>query len=87
MYKAGKHWLVAGIVTVAAITLGTTAALADTTTQGNTTTTSTKVTNSANTPIGSVQNANGKGQAVKNAQPQAQPVVQPTENTANEQQP
>lgn len=87
MYKAGKRWLVAGIVTVTAITLGTTAAFADTTTQGNTTATSPRATNSTDNQIGSVQNANGKGQAVKNAQPQAQPVVQPTENTANEQQP
>ena len=87
MYKAGKHWVVAGIVTVAAVALGTTAVHADTATQANSTTVTPVATSSSDSHIGSVQNANGKGQAVKNAQPQAQPVVQPTGNTTNEQQP
>ena len=86
MYKAGKHWLVAGIVTVAAVAMGATAVHADTTAQIGSSTATPAVTGD-NSHIGSIQNANGKGQAVKNAQPQAQPVVQPTGDSANVQQP
>ena len=86
MYKAGKHWLVAGIVTIAAVAMGATAVHADTTAQIGSSTPTPAVTGD-NSHIGSIQNANGKGQAVKNAQPQAQPVVQPTGDSANVQQP
>ena len=86
MYKAGKHWLVAGIVTIAAVAMGATAVYADTIAQIGSSTPTPAVTGN-NSHIGSIQNANGKGQAVKNAQPQAQPVVQPTGDSANAQQP
>ena len=58
MYKAGKHWLVAGIVTIAAVAMGATAVHADTTAQIGSSTPTPAVTGN-NSHIGSIQNANG----------------------------